>query len=60
VAGATLSAMGSYWSIEKCGWVEHETVVVAVPQPRADESSHDDAAEPAVEELLAQHGRLPV
>ena len=46
--------MGTYWSIEACGWVEHSPV--AVPEQRA--WSDDDAAEPAVEELLAEHERL--
>jgi hypothetical protein len=43
VIGVTLLRMGSYWSIEECGWVEHtsapepEAVVVAPEQRVPDE-----------------------
>ena len=37
--GVTLVRMGTYWSIEDCGWVEHEPeAVVEAPEQRvADE-----------------------
>ena len=50
----TLLRMGVYWSIEACGWVEHVAdAVLVVPVQVA--PSDDDAAAPAVEELLAEH-----
>ena len=45
--------MGSYWSVEECAWVEYDPRLAVAPEQRP--PSDDDAAQPAAEELLAQH-----